>query len=319
MDEKIKSVFKTSEKLSKTEQDPPVRNFFTSFSELSDSFIVRGLLTDVFAERPNVRDIHLAYLLYVSLQYVTDFEYDEPRSPEKINRDISKNRKEIARLCESKNIGTNITNRYIHLQIILEIMNCSATVVDLGSSVGFGIKSINSDWSEVSIDERLSQYVTGNVDVKRFICVDQQIPDLQWIKACYLPENKEYRYMVESIEDVKASSRFEFHSGNAVELPNMFDSSTDVIWTSSMMYQIEQSRDAVERAIKSSLNKDGIWIEATTYWSPEVSEYNPEKSFVSIVRRKGNWDSPLEVLLSPDDTVNEVRPGVDFPSFESCI
>lgn len=319
MDTKLESVVCTIERLSVEEQDPPVRDFFNSLSKISDDPLVRQIITNILSERPDITDIHLAYLLYGSLQYLTEFSYDKPTAPERILSDLSSNTEEIIELCQSRNVGTNIIERYLHLQIILEMVDHSVTLVDLGSSVGLGLKSINSDWSEVSLHPQLSTYMTGRASVDRFICVDEQAPDQQWLKACYLPEQQEYRSQVESASQWDTNSQLEFHQADAVALPDVLDDPVDIVWTSSMMYQLEYKRDRVETAIKTALNSEGMWVEATKYWSPVGSEYNQEKSYASIVRSKDDWVTPLEVLLSPDDSVSEVRPGADFTTFESLV
>lgn len=319
MNSKLESIVCTIEDLSVEEQDPPVRDFFNSLSKISDNPLIRRIIADIISERPDITDIHLAYLLYVSLQHLTEFAYDKPATPERILSDLSNNTEEIVNLCQSKNVGTNITERYLHLQIILEMVNRSVTLIDLGSSVGLGLKSINSDWSEVSLHPQLSTYVTGGASVDQFICVDEQSPDPQWLRACYLPEQQEYRTQVKSASQRGADSQLEFHQVDAVALPDVLDDPVDIIWTSSIMYQLEHKRDRVETAIKTALNSEGMWVEATKYWSPVDSEYNQEKSYASVVRLKGDWMTPLEVLLSPDDSVGEVQPGSDFTTFESLV
>lgn len=314
------SVFKTISELRRTEQDQPVRKFFDSLIEITDDQLVRELVDDILTERQSITESHLAYLLFVALQYTTDFSYDEPATPSALRSDLRTHYEEIVDLCRSKNIATNVAERYIHLQIILEILNRPVIVADVGSSVGLGLQRLGSEWPQVSIHPDLASYVSGDFKIEQAITVDSQRPDPQWLAACYLPEHREYRRHIQAvITDCDEGPNADFKQRDVVELPNVLNDSVDVIWTSSMMYQVEHDRMQVETAIKSSLDYSGIWIEATKSSEPADTAYDSDHSYASVVRTPKDWKTPLEVLLSPDDTVSEVRPGSDFKTFKSCI
>lgn len=314
------SVFKTISELQRTEQDQSVREFFDSLIEIADDKLVRDLVDDILAERKNITESHLAYLLFIAFQYTTDFGYDEPPTTSALRSDLAAHYEEIVDLCRSRNIATNVAERYVHLQIILEILDRPVIVVDVGSSVGIGHQYLGSEWPQVSIHPDLVPYVSGNFNIEQIIAVDSQRPDPQWLAACYLPEHREYRRHIQAdMMNSDEGHNADFRQSDVVELSNILNDSVDVIWTSSMMYQVEHDRSKVETAIKSSLNHSGIWIEATKYWEPAETAYDSDTSYASVVRIPTDWKTSLEVLLSPDDTVSEVRPGSDFESFKSRI
>lgn len=320
MTKSTESVLKTIEKLQQTEQDEPVREFFDSLTKIANDQVVRELIDDILAERQSITEIHLAYLLFVALQYITDFEYDDPTPSSALRSDLIMHYEEIVEICRTKNIATNIVERYVHLQIILEILNRPVIVADVGSSVGLGLQYLGSEWSQISIHPDLAPYTSGDFDIEQAIAVDSHQPDPQWLKACYLPEHREYRQRIQAgITDRDEELNADFRQCDIVDLPDILDDSVDVIWTSSMMYQVKHDRKQVEAAIKSSLNRRGIWIEATKYWEPANKIYDPDAAYASVVRPSKDWTTPLEVLLSPDDTVSKVQPGSDFEAFKSCI
>lgn len=318
MSDKVHKIAQEIVRLSEDEQDPPVRMFFKSLSKTQNENLTKEIINDILEERPEISEKHLPYLIYASLQSVSDFSYDKRQPQNKLLNDLKEYREEIIQICRNKNVSTNIIERYIYLQTIVEIIGEPVTISDLGSSLGLGIHSLNTDrFSSVDIDPRLEEYSKKNAEIEAAYGIDIQEPDLAWAKACYLPENRDHRKMIdERMESFNEYDKFNFVKGDILALNELNIPKIDVAWTSNVLYQIEGDTDAVEESIRSILSQDGIWIDADYRYDDEdyTGSHNP---YVAQVRFRHEWHEVFEVLQSSSDVVEGVQPGEDFDEFVS--
>ncbi len=317
--EKIIKVNRTIKNLGYGEQDHPVRYFFSALSELSNKDYFKSILMKILEKRPNITEEHLAYLIYISLQYLTDFDYDKENQKGKIEKDLIRYSDKIIKLCQTNYASTNVIERYAFMQIILAIVNKPSTVIDLGASIGLGLMSLNTDSSHIDMDSSLKHYMIKKANVSKAIGIDIQKPDLKWQLACYLPESMKNRLELENVYKKLKSrgTKISLIKGSVLELDKV-KLKADVIWTSNMLYEVEGDLNKVFRDIKSILNTGGIWINADYRYDnkPFATKENP---YVAMVRIKENWDEVFEVLEAPSDIVRIVKQGKDFEKFiDAC-
>lgn len=311
-------ILREIQRLSEDEQDPPVRDFFDKLASIEDEVLIDKFISEVLNDRPNISAAHLPYLLYVSLQYITKFDYNTPVSKERLKSDLRIHRDEIIELCREKNVSTNIVERYFHLQLILEIIGEPVTIADLGSSLGVGLGSLNSDcYSTIDIHPRLQEIWNNDAQIEQAYGIDIQEPNLSWAKACYFPENQDDLNELEARHRTFVNEpQFEFVKGNILKLRQLDIPKLDVVWTSNILYQIEGDKKQVRENIRSVLVEDGIWVNADYRHDGEDFKHS-QNPYLSKVQIKGDWSNSLEVLESPSDRVEAIKPGEDFQAFVS--
>ncbi len=320
MNNKVIKVNNTIKKLGYGEQDLPVRCFFSTLSELSNKDYFKNILIRILEKRPNITEEHLAYLIYISLQYLTNFDYDKKSGKEKIEKDLIRYSDKIIKFCQTKYASTNVVERYAFMQIVLAMVNKPSTVIDLGASIGLGVMSLNTDiFSKICIDSSVKHYLNKKVKCSKAIGVDIQKPDLKWQLACYLPESKKNRLELEKVyKKLKSKgTKISVIKGSVLELDKI-KIKADVVWTSNMLYEVEGDLNKVYRNIKNLLNSGGMWINADYRYDdkPFATKENP---YVAMVRIKENWNKVFEVLEAPSDVVRTVKKGKDFEKFmEAC-
>src|SRR3989338_912587 len=320
MNNKVLKVNNTIKKLGYGEQDPPVRYFFSVLSELSNKAYFKCILMKILEKRPNITEEHLAYLIYISLQYLTNFDYDKENKKGKIEKDLIGYSDKIIKLCQTKYASTNVIERYAFMQIILAIVNKPSLIIDLGASIGLGLMSLNTDsFSHVDVDSSLKDYLSNKAKVSKAIGVDIQKPDLKWQLACYLPESTKNRLELENAyKKLKSSgTKVRIIEGSVLELDKI-KLKADVVWTSNILYEVEGDLKKVFRDIKNLLNKGGIWINADYRYDdkPLATKENP---YVAMVRIKEKWNMVFEVLEAPSDVLRTVKKGKNFEKFiEAC-
>lgn len=321
MKAKIEAVKSMIKRLGKDEQDSAVRQFFHILSQLLDKEYFINILTKILEKRSTITEEHLAYLIYISLQYLTGFSYDKKTRKNKLEDDFKKYSERIIKLCKTKYASTNVIERYALLQIILSILNRPCTVIDLGASIGLGLMSLNNDsFSNIKIDSKLKSYLKKKARITKAVGVDIQKPDLKWQLACYLPENKKDRIRVKKIYNKlrQKGTRINLLQGSILELNKIRLPKADVIWTSNTLYQIEGNVNEVVKNIQSLLKENGIWINAD-YRYDNKKFATPENPYIAMVRRKENWSRILEVLEAPSDVVRRLKTGRDFEEFKSAF
>jgi SAM-dependent methyltransferase len=321
MKDKIKAIQERIKQLAKDDSEVPVRSFFTQFAELSNENYVQDMLAKILEKRPDVTGEHLAYLLYIALQYLTDFDYDKPVEKKKLEEDLKKHSDKIIELCQTKNISTNVIERYSLLQVIIGMLDKPVVVIDLGTSIGLGLMALNTDsFSHIDIDKEILPYVNQKAEIKEAIGIDMQSPDLKWQLACCFPDKKEDRPVLEKTYKKlqKEGTKIKFIQGSALELAKLDLPKADVIWTSNFFYEIEGDINKVIKDIKNLLNEKGIWIDADFRHSDKqfATQDNP---YLAKVRRKEDWDAVLEVLESSIDWVRDLKPGKDFEKFKEIL
>lgn len=326
---KIISLRKELKRLSGDEQDLPVRTFFCLLYEFYNDPSLQRLLTTVIRRRPNITEEHLSYLLFVSLQYVTDFSYDDISEENKdsykakLKNDVAAYSQLLEELCTTRNISTNLVGRYAALQIILSMLNREELVIaDIGCSVGLGLMALNTDsFQYIDIrDSGLQQSLKRKVDIANAIGIDIQTPDLKWQLACYLPESRRVRENFQNMWDnlKKYGQRFHFIQGDALYLqniPQLCLHSVDVVWISNTCYQIEGDITKVEKAIQWLLKSDGIWLYAY-YRHPDWKFASKRNPYVVTLRKNNSWDQKIEILKSPSDCVESITRGKHFEKFQ---
>lgn len=123
----------------------------------------------------------MAYLIYISLQYLTNFAYDKRIQKEKLEKDLVNYSDQIIKLCRAKYASTAVIERYAMLQIILSIPNKPCIVIDLGASIGIGLMSLNTNsFSGIKTDSVLHPYIKKKVEISKAIGIDIQKSVLKW-------------------------------------------------------------------------------------------------------------------------------------------
>jgi len=316
MKNKTIKISRTIKKLGYGEQDPPVRHFFSTLSKISNKNHFKKILRKTLEKRPNITEEHFAYLIYISLQYLTDFDYDKENKKKKIESDLILYSDKIIKLCQSKYASTNVIERYAFMQIILALLNKPSLVIDVGASLGLGLMSLNTDsFSHIGVDSTLKHYLNKKVNVSKAIGVDIQKPDLKWQLACYLPESKKNRLELESVYKKlkREGTEISLIRGSILELDKV-KLKADIVWTSNILYEVEGDLSKVFTYIKNLLNKGGIWIN-TDYRHGDKPFATKENPYVAMVRIKEKWNRIFEVLEAPSDVVRIIKQGNDFEKF----
>jgi len=302
-------------RLSEVEQDPVVRDFFGTI--VTDPVVdnTREIIGEVCEARESITTEHLPYLLFISAQYVTGFKYDESRTSDEIQRDLSTYQSKIVRLCVNRNSATNVIRRYSHLQIILEVIDHDVSILDVGTSMGLGLLALNTTYvTSVDISPSLRQYLTASARIADRIGIDPQPQDLKWMVASYLPEQKEARQnAISQYKELQNKNEIEFHQFDLFDLPHEAIPPVDIIWTSSMRYQVSADCESIRSTIEAQLSDDGLWIDAN-YRDPKKPFKAQDNPYVTRVFG-GPEESPLEVLHSPTDEIKTISLGPDFETF----
>ncbi|VVB61727.1 Uncharacterised protein [uncultured archaeon] len=317
---KINSIKQMIKRLGYGEQDPPVRQFFSVLSGISGESYFENMLAKILQKRPEVTGEHLSYLIYISLQYLTDFAYDEQTRKEKLQADLVAYSDKIIELCRTKYASTNVIERYAFLQIILGMLNKKCIVIDSGASIGIGLMALNSDkFSKIETGSELQQYIRKKAEISKAIGIDVQSPDLKWQSACYLPENRKNRIGLE--RDYKMltdkGTKINLMQGSLLDMDKINLPQADIIWTSNVLYEIEGDVGQVMKNIRNLLKAGGIWINAD-YRHDDKAFATKENPYVAMVRVKEKWNTLLEVLEAPSDSVRAITPGKDFNIFKSA-
>lgn len=336
--DKIFQLKNVLDKLLSNDPDPTVKKFCSiSYNEP----IFYEISKNVFNARPLVEEEHLLFLIFVSLQYLTNFSYDNINeiTKQKVKTDLKKYKTQIHDLCVRRNVSTNIPERYVGLQIITSMLYSKyqqpLTVIDIGCSLGLGLMALNTTFFEehVTVDTKLLHYVRLKPAFRRVTGLDIQDPDLDWVLASYLPEAKEkrksfkyhYKYLNEH------GSKFEMIQGNALaikEIQQFTPGIADIVWVSNTCYQVEGSVGDIIKGIGRLLKDDGWWLYA--YYRHDIDEkITPETNpyVVSAFIKDKNWTKRinkglqkfkqhgLEVLEAPDELIENIKPGRDYEKF----
>lgn len=332
----LKSTIRT---LIKNDSDPIIR-LFCSLVEDNELFFEIAEL--VFEQREYVEEEHFVFLVFVSLQYLTQFSYDdiEKINKNKIYDDFEEHKYEIIKLCIQRNVSTNVPARYIALQIISSIIyekqKTPLTIVDIGCSLGLGLMALNTKYfiKNVNIDDTaLFPYLQSEVDYKRIIGIDVQKPDIQWVLSSYLPEAKKQRDMLVDVYDELNSNgnTVEIIRGNALSISKIDELKkdfADIVWISNTCYQVEGDNKNVIEGIGSILKDNGCWLYA--YYRHDIQKklltrHNPY--VISAFIKGRNWTEivnsanrsfkkyGMEVLRTPDEIVRVVKTGGGYRRF----
>lgn len=319
MKTKIDLIKNMIKRLAEDEQDPPVRQFFSVLSSISNETYFKNILIKILEKRLMVTEEHLAYLIYISFQYLTNFAYDKKHEKEKLEKDLVNYSDRVINFCQTKYASTNVVERYGLLQIILAIIKKPCVVIDLGASIGIGLMSLNTNsFSNIKTNGELRVYLKKKIKISKAIGVDIQQPDLRWQLACYLPENKKDRIRLEKQYNKlkEEGTKITLIQGDIIELGKINLPRADVIWTSNTLYQIEGDVNKLIRDIQALLKENGIWINAD-YRYENKKFATPENPYVAMVRRKEEWNKTSEVLTAQSDVVGGIKPGKDFEKFKS--
>ena len=295
----------------------------------------------VFAHRPHMDYEHFIFLVFVAMQYLEDFKLDDISFIDKSSIDslLNVRRSDIIQLCLSRNVSTNLPERYIGLQIISAMVyekhHRALNIVDLGCSLGLGLMALNTNFflDRVKVDESLLQLMSKKPALQTLTGIDVQIPDLDWVLASYLPESLKKR---ESLRDTFSrlganKKEVSFLIGNALSLkqPSSIPAnSIDIVWISNVCYQVEGNIADVIDGIGHLLTFDGLWLYA--YYRKDIhvevgSSDNPY--VITAFKKDKRWferlkkgvdvfkESGMEVLEAPNELVEVIRPGKDFHRF----
>lgn len=329
-------------RLSANDADVASRQFFSLLADIANSEkkLVRQIINEVLGARPLITEEHMAWLLFACAQYLTDHEFDCLRSHQEPHRTgeirarllsvFRENTGHIVMLCSTKNICTNLPNRYAGLQIIANLIfdGTPIHVLDIGCSLGLGLMALNSKhMGSIAVTDNLLKRAL-QPGLQFSLCgLDIFQPDLRWLCACYLPEYQEHRALAEQLcRDAAAKGEtFEFVQGDALRLnetPALIPRSYDIVWTSNTCYQVEGEAKKVLEGIRSMLKPNGFWIYA--YYrnrQPGVRrsaiplESSISNPYAVCVYPVSEWNKYLEVLEADNDEVLCLRRGVDFDEF----
>jgi len=304
------------ERLAVDEQDPPVRRFFETLLRPEVRERTRSIIEDIIQKRESITPEHLPYLLFISLQYCTDLKYDMPIPTPELAQDLADSHDDLVKLCVERNASTNVISRYAHLQIALEVLDRPVTVLDIGTALGLGLMSLNTSYiTEVDVDHELQPYLQGTADIEKRIGIDTQPRDLDWSIACYLPENQGQREVTEErYRELKSAQNIDFHQLDLFDLPESEISAPDIIWTSSVRYQIQSDEEGIRTSLLNTLSEDGIWLDAN-YRDPDMSFTDSANPYLIRAFSKKH-ELPLEILQSPSDRVQRITKGRDFDEFK---
>lgn len=329
-----RSTLEMFELLAGQDVDRASRQFFTALLGVMErTDVAPGIIVTVQGARPHVTDEHLAWLIFASLQYVTDCSYDSlvymdiSTIEESLARDLALYKEDVVRLCSSKYLCTNVINRYAALQVVLSLMyrGSSVSAVDIGCSVGLGLMSLNTDhlYSTRVPDTLLDRALRTPVKIDVLVGVDIQEPDLNWLRACYLPEYVDQRRKALELHDsLRAQGReFRFLKCDVLDLEQIataYHKALDVVWISNTCYQVEGDLDHVEHNIRSVLKDDGVWLYA--YYRKKqpgwISEHNTDANpYVVGLYPGGTRRKYLEILQADNDEVKVFARGKDFDQF----
>lgn len=339
IEEKILRLKIILNKLQSNDPDPNIKIFC---SVVYTEPIFYELSEDIFNDRPSLEEEHLIFLVFVSLQYLTKFSYDNENNinDQKVKNDLEKYKNKIHYLCIYRNVSTNIPQRYVALQIISSILYSKykqpLTVVDIGCSLGLGLMALNTTFFEkqIEIDSKLSQFIQNKPTFERIIGIDIQEPDLEWVLASYLPETKDKRKLVKHVYSSlnNNGSKIEMIHGNALTLDEMGllpPNIADIVWISNMCYQIEGEVEDVIKGVGRILRNGGLWLYA--YYRYDIDEkINPETNpyVISIFKKDKNWTERIEeglqnfntygmeVLEAPNEIVESLKLGRDYKNFD---
>lgn len=318
--------------LSRIEQDEQVRLFFTALAETSCDVLLRPIVEELLVERPRLTEEHLAYLLFAAFQYVSDFRYDTIdsfTSETAVWQDLKVHNRQLLQICLRKCVSTHCINRYAALQIILAIVQePEVTIVDLGCAGGFGLMSLNTHFVRRvrTSDALVALYLDQGVDIGKAVGVDlasQSRHDLRWVKACFLPERRQLRRSIDAEYHWLRRHGVKVHliEADFLDIPDtgaLAPNSTDVVWTSSTLYQIGDTLDDSLQLIKPVIDyllvPGGLWLDAH-YSACDRPFGGDENSYQISVRSAQDFDDPLVVLTAPNDNVPVIGEGTDFHTF----
>jgi len=318
--------------LSQIEQDEQVKLFFATLVELPSDVLLKPIVEAVFRQRPRLTDEHLAYLLFASFQYVSNFRYDALHRCEfdsAVWEDLRQHNHEIMEMCLRNHLSTQCIDRYAGLQIILAILHKpELSVVDLGCATGMGLMSLNTHFvRRVKTSETLTAfYLNQDVDISNAIGVDigsQILHDFGWMKACVFPERKHRRESLEIEYHLLKQHGTKVHlvQADLLDIPYtgiLTPNSTDVIWTSNTLYQIGDTLDRSLSLIKPVMDyllvPTGLWLDAY-YRSWDSRFASDENPYQICVRSRHNFDDMLVVLTAPNDNVPVISQSGGFHIF----
>ena len=332
---RLKNILK---KLQSNDPDPTVKKFC---SIVYDEPIFYEISKNVFNDRPLVEEEHLLFLIFVSLQYLTNFSYDDVNeiTKQRVKTDLKEHKTKIHDVCVHRNVSTNIPERYVGLQIISSMLYSKSqqplTVVEIGCSLGLGLMALNTTFFEehITIDTKLLHYARLKPAFSNVIGIDVQEPDLDWVLASYLPEAKGKRKSIKHIYNYlnEHGSKFAMIQGNALvikEIQQLSPSIADIVWISNTCYQVEGKVEDVIKGIGWLLKEGGLWLYA--YYRHGIDEkITPETNpyVVSAYINDINWTKRinnglqkfrqygLEVLEAPNELVENIKPGRDYDKF----
>jgi hypothetical protein len=336
--DKISQLRNILKKLQSNDSDPTVRKFC---SIVYNEQLFYEISKNIFDERPLVEEEHLLFLVFVSLQYLTNFSYDNVYkiTAQKVRTDLETHKTKIHRLCVNRNVSTNIPERYVGLQIISSMLYSKyqqpLTIIDIGCSLGLGLMALNTTFFEkhITIDTELLRYVRSKPVFRKVVGLDIQELDLDWGLASYLPEAKKKRKSVKHICDYlnKNGSKFEMIQGNALEIKKIQELSpsiADIVWISNTCYQVEGDVEDVIKGIGWLLKDGGLWLYA--YYRHDIDEKITPKTnpyIVSVYRKDKDWAKKinkglqefkqhgLDVLEAPNELVDNIKRGRVYEKF----
>lgn len=318
--------------LSNIELEPQIRQFFAAFARLRDDKEAVALVARILAARPDLLVQHFAYLLWAAFQYVTDLSYSDhmvPISSSRIRKDIHRYENEIGGLCLLRQVNASFPARYVALQGTLSLLDrCSSyprVVVDLGCSVGLGLRGINT---HMALPPQQSRHMNISlpfsiVKVNQLIGVDLldiANIDWKWISACNSPHppkiegfvtlEEAYAWLVNNGTPIRyvRSDIFDIGSLTRVIPPQ----SVDVIWTSNLFFEIGETPGLsfvhLAPTIEALLNKTGVWINADyTNWNKEFGSGTSD--YAVIARRAGNLMDGYTLMTASDDVLVDLKQG----------
>jgi hypothetical protein len=338
IEQKIESTKHMIEDLSGVEEDTATRTFFEIADSEWQNFT--GLASEVYIRRPDLQEEHFAYLVFVAMQYLTDFRFDNLHElkPETgvdmINNTIDEHRQQIIELCANKNVSTNIVERYAALQIIVNLLPDARKAVDLGTGLGLGLEAINhpDDFNAVDIEDADLVKILHQKTPIELIGIDIKKPDLdeiKWYRACLLPGYKQNRNafdrVIKRIQQERKANILEGDFTNLNQVSSLLEpNAADVVWTSNALYIVGSTQKVATEKIKPTIEylaKPGaVWV--NSYYRRWKDFDHPDNPYITTVRFVDDWDEAYEVLQSDSsgpgitkDAALKLKKGQDYEKF----
>lgn len=305
----------------------------------------RNLVREIVMGRRHVTPDHLAYLLVVGANYVTDLKLQQvdKRDTLELKRVVDHaytKRQELIEVCQTRNVSSNIPARYAPLNIVLNSLGQGKKVLDIGTSFGLGAYSLLSPkqfYSNVDFSDNQMQRLAVSSMNPEIVGIDtmktSERSDSKWLQANlilgYLDQREHISNLIKLLDSSNHSTNPTFIEGD-ITVPQIVanlagdHSQFDVMWGSSLLYIFSDNPatalSKVHSLATSLLTKEGLFVHADYQSWKNYSDV--ENSYRVVVRFIRDWDreyviAEVPVLSNhvPRDSATIWEKGKDYEAF----